>query len=39
MVNEFSLGEFDLTDEQLEQIAQMDDDEFNKHRQEDFKNL
>lgn len=39
MVHEFSLDEFDLTDEQLKQIAQMDDDELTKHWQEEFKNL
>lgn len=39
MVNEFWLDEFDLTDGQLERIAQMDEDEFNKHWQENYKNV
>lgn len=39
MVGEFSLEYYDLTDEQLEKIAQMDASEFNEHWETDFKNM
>lgn len=36
MLSEFSLDEYDLTDEQLHQIAKMDDETFNHHWQDNF---